>query len=298
MKIHSSEQIQYFKRLLENKISFALARYADGERLFMEGKKATGIDGWSSPEGINPIGQRLRASIARASQNGTYVGISCDSTDEGSKIFFLNLLKDIDTEKITFSNLFVNANYKYFREQIIPALFKKKIILICNSSGLSQGGFFWDTESFIDIIPVGADCVSFWQKSGETFERLIKIAALKHSDALFLFAAGPISSIIIPELWDLNNLNTYIDVGSALDPYMFHKSTRPYQIEGHPDQSITSEIEVSDLPREHPSPGIAVILNIYKRYDNTQRLIQSIQNQTSPPVKFIYCLTQSPQVSY
>ena len=43
----------------------------------------------------------------------------------------------------------------------------------------------------------------------------------------FLFAAGMCSEVFIHDLWNLNKNNTYMDIGSAFDPYVGRK-TRTY----------------------------------------------------------------------
>ena len=54
----------------------------------------------------------------------------------------------------------------------------------------------------------------------------------QHNDTLFFISAGPLSEVLIDELYSENPNNRYIDVGSAIDEYVHGKVTRPYMLSG------------------------------------------------------------------
>jgi len=88
-----------------------------------------------------------------------------------------------------------------------------------------------------NVLRVGTDA---WRNNYDVLE---KIGKLIQKDAveneIFLFAAGPLANILTYELWKYNSeKNTYIDIGSILDPYLELKLTRGYQLGAQTLQKI------------------------------------------------------------
>ncbi len=54
------------------------------------------------------------------------------------------------------------------------------------------------------------------------------------NNTIFFIAAGPLSEVLINVMWNVNSNNTYVDVGSSLDEYLYMTKTRPYQDSSHP----------------------------------------------------------------
>jgi hypothetical protein len=100
---------------------------------------------------------------------------------------------------------------------------------------------------------------------------------------VFLFAAGPISSATIPLLWEVSKSNTYIDIGSALDPFFYDRITRPYQQEGSPDSNQFANLYVQDDIQNSPSEGISCIVNCYKRWNGILDIVKALEQQTLLP---------------
>ncbi|MGD1936331.1 MAG: hypothetical protein ACFCA4_02070 [Cyanophyceae cyanobacterium] len=281
----------------------ALARYADGEVLFIQGKSAQGIDGWTSPSGISEIGKDLVVSLKHQERN-YYYGISCDCCDSNAKEFLLSHIPQ-DFNQVTFSNLFANANFANFADKIQSL--DEPVILVGNET------INPDTIDIVDIkefVPVGANCTEFWQSNRDEFLCQLPHLAARHHNALFLFCAGPLSGIIIDHLWRLNPSNRYLDIGSALDPWIHKKVTRPYQVSGSADSQKScvltdsrSPAQAASAPLDSPTasvppsvkeeqqgysdlpiPGaITAIINGYKRPENISPIYNAIQNQTIKP---------------
>ena len=109
MKKFQLDELIRYESLLRAGEHFALARFADGERLFIEGRQATGIDGWVSPVGPSTLGQSLREALSIAATHQCHIGVSDDVNDPSSKLFYLNMLSILNQEYITMSNIFVNG---------------------------------------------------------------------------------------------------------------------------------------------------------------------------------------------
>ncbi len=243
LKTQKSE-FEKFLSFLEYGKNFGLARYADGERLFIEGKQATGIDGWTSPPYLGKLGIDLLAALEIATIEKCYIGISDDENDLSSKVFYTNLLSKTGSEFFTLSNVFVNGTYQAFITNFLPflALSNKNVTIICN---------YKCRCSHLEVFPLNtkfvyspSNCAEFWERSSEKWLSFLLELTQLETNSIYLFAAGPISSVTIPHLWKSNKQNTYIDVGSALDPFLHGKYTRSYQIETSPESKQLSILSI------------------------------------------------------
>ena len=259
---------------------FALARFADGERLFIEGKSARGIDGWTSPNGKSKLGLNLESALEEASTNGCLIGISDDDTDLNSKMFYANRIWKARAEQVTFSNIFVNSTYPYFRDVIVPAIANsdRKVVLVCSQD--SNLEVIMSHYPDWDVMYGPKDCSSFWDRSGDKWLKRMDELALAYNNTYFLFALGPISSVSVPRMWSLSQSNTYIDIGSALDPVIKGFPTRPYHLPGSPDSLLSSTLIVQDDITSFKPRSVACILNCYKRYDSLDKWLSAITNQS------------------
>lgn len=270
-----------FLSFVQDQKQFAIARFADGERLFIEGRAAQGIDGWRSPSRISKLGADLRQALLLAAETGCYVGISDDNNDPSSKLFYANILSKAPAETVTLSNVFVNGTYSDFIEKLLPLLLSQEITIICSHKCRAIDQSL--SSEKIKFVYAPSDCHSFWERSSERWLQHLKRLATEVHNHIFLFAAGPISSATIPLLWSLNTKNTYIDLGSALDPLLHGKITRPYQLSGTADRSQLSSLHIQDDINEDPEEGVTCIVNCYKRWDGLLDIIDALKGQTKRP---------------
>ena len=281
LKLQHDEFNRFLAKLKKNQ-HFALARFADGERLFMEGRSAVGIDGWASPTGRSALGDSLIQAIQIALEQNCYLGISDDSNDPESKLFYSNLLSRAPSDLITLSNIFVNGTYQNFCCQMLPELTKRKLVVICNHKAKAlECSIELDSEPLYIYIP--KNCGEFWERASSKWIQSLSNLAAKLENHIFLFAAGPISSSTIPLLWSTSKTNTYIDIGSALDPLFYGRYTRPYQQKGSDDSRQMSTIFIQDDIQNEPDTGITCIINCYKRWDGLSDIVNALERQSLPP---------------
>ena len=277
-------ELRRYEDFLRSGEHFALARFADGERLFIEGREAKGIDGWVSPKGPSTLGQSLKEALSIAVTHQCHIGVSDDINDPSSKLFYLNMISSLRQEKITMSNIFVNGAYDTFVNSTIPLINNsfKHILLFCNKNASPCGIKKIFDDFHIYLGP--SDCVAFWERASFRWLSHVQSLARSYQDTVFLFALGPVSSISIPHMYAANKNNTYIDIGSALDPFLFGRYTRPYQVPGNQDREQLVYIEVQDNIQFLPAPAtVSCILNCYKRYDLVFSWLSQIKVQTLYP---------------
>jgi hypothetical protein len=176
-----SNELEYFLDLIRQKTPFALARYADGEMMFLEGRPGAGIDGWFSPGKTTEFGLDLLMSLQHK-EDFYFYGISCDQAPQ-DKEKYLNIIQPRDLRNLTFSNLFVNVNYLRFRKFI--AALDEPVVLIVSKKCKGSSFTFLKIK---DIIFVGDDPVEFWENRRSDFlSELNRVS--KYRNTLFLISA-------------------------------------------------------------------------------------------------------------
>ena len=277
MKKEQAKEYKKFIEKIRNKKMFALARFADGEQMFIESKGGRGIDGWSAPGKTSKLGTDLEGSLILGSSNGCYVGISDDTTNQRSKLFYMNKMPNIDSEKVTMSNIFVGGTYEMFTVDILNLMNSRNVVIVCSYRADIKNIVKYFKNAQVILGP--ADCSSFWERSSEKWLKEMHADIKGKKGYYYLFALGPISSVTIPRLWDRNKDNTYIDIGSSLDPILFGRATRPYHLSGHKDSKLLVELEVQDNI-EDKEKGISCILNCYKRWDLIEEWLTAVESQS------------------
>jgi hypothetical protein len=135
----------------------------------------------------------------------------------------------MENHNITFSNIFVNKNYNNFIEFIKNI--DKEIILIANKRCMNSDYPF----NIIKKIPIENNCISWYEDNKSIIISVLKKLSKDYNNKLFLISAGPLSEIIIDNLYNENKNNTYIDVGSSIDIFTHKHNTRPYQTNNSQD---------------------------------------------------------------
>ena len=217
-------------KLIIESDSLAFARAADGEANILQNHTIGNKDGWLYKKDKNLIFRAdLRKSLLCTDTNYIY-GISCTCCDEKNHKYLLNNLKT-DLNHLTFSNLWVNSNFQLFHSHFFKTLLKsKKHIVICTN----KKAMINNLEKFIpikDFIQIPGNCVIYWEKHKEYIKGLLDLKACTYSNTIFLFAAGPLTEILIYEMWQVNQNNIFLDIGSTLDPILFNRKSRNYHLE-------------------------------------------------------------------
>lgn len=220
----------YFWGKIENYENFVFARYADGEVMLMNGigvrenTQAFNVDKWSAPNFLTKVGRELLESLKHA-ENNYYYAISSKTDDINDYMFLRNNIKQSE-DKLTFVNLWINANYQKSIKKYYEL--KRPVILICNYKAKKENFPFEVSK----IIPFPNNCVEFWENSGDKFIEMLINEIGEIQNQLFFISCGPVSEIIIDKLYTNNPNNTYIDVGSSIDEFVHSQKTRPYMDSG------------------------------------------------------------------
>lgn len=213
-----------YTNLILSDESFAYARYADGEVMLMQGRgvgqstQAFNVDRWSSPDKQTVVGAKLLESLSHKEANYHYA-ISSHSDNIADCEY---LLSKIENPNITFANLWINQNYskmKAFYESL-----SKPVYVICNQ--LARKAYF--PFQVLELFPFPDDCVNYWEMEGDFYIEQLLDYSTQVDGQTFFVSAGPVSEILIHEMYQTNPNNQYVDVGSSLDEFIYGRKTRPY----------------------------------------------------------------------
>lgn len=217
--------------------SFAISRCADGEAAVLKNETIGNKDGWLYKKNKNlTFRSDLRKSLLCLDKNFVY-GISSRSVDEKNYLFLKKFVRQ-DLQDITFSDIWVNANYVLFNELFLKTLnqTEKKITFITNPK--AKFTVLKQSINIKEVIPIKGNCVAYWEKNRAYLKSLMDLKASLSENEIFLVAAGPLTNIIIYEMWHVNRNNIYLDIGSTLDPIIFQRLSRNYHKPDHPDRNV------------------------------------------------------------
>ena len=217
MKDFRQDLIGIHERLKQKK-PFCFSKYADGEYKILKNEAITNCDNWTfSPEEHKREHSLLLESF-KYNHPDYIVGISCPCCQPEKHVQWMR--NTPETKNLTWANLFVNSNYSYFLEEIIPIFsnWDKEIFLFANEQGVTKTLPFKVSQYFPINMKAWQDpFLSHWIDLGEK-------KAKETKGALFLFAGGPLGNILSHKLHQANPDNTYLDIGSTISPWTVGKN--------------------------------------------------------------------------
>lgn len=217
MKDFREEIINLFEKL-KSRQHFAFSKYADGEYAILTNKSITNCDGWTFDAKKHETERNLLLDSFKYDHEDYYLGISCPCCQPKSHIEWMR--NNVGTKNVTYANVFVNSNYSFFIENFIPEFdnWNGRVVLFANEKGKDKNLPFK-----IDVyIPLN---INGWKEPflSKTIEESKKYC-IEQNNQLFLFSAGPLGNILAHQLHMHNNDNTYIDIGSTINPWIVGKN--------------------------------------------------------------------------
>lgn len=212
---------------------FSLSRWGDGELFIIEGKaidirwKGNGEFRYDpNLSQYDEMRKKLIESYTYKHEN-YYIGIACPCCVGQEKYQYMKTRSGQDEEHLTWANIFVNGNYRRTVAELIPELKNHVINLVINKNSkldnlpfIPKKVWYVGTDAWCNDYAMALDILQY------IIENNIK-------NEIFLFAAGPFANILTYLLWLGSKENTYIDIGSILDPELQLIVTRGYQLGDH-----------------------------------------------------------------
>lgn len=220
-----SEEYDRFWSKIQNNENFALVRSADGEHSIICGRKVIAQEGWqNTEENSKLLAKDIDATFDVVNPN-FYFGVSCPDCDMEGYLWYRDRIKN--KKNITFSNIWVNTNYKRFAKDFFEL--KRDAIVIANyrAKGKQIGNL--NIKKYYSVTD---DCFTFWGEDSEKMINEIISDFGAQNNLLYVVSAGPMAGPIIERLFKNNPNNCYIDFGSSIDGFYREVTTRPYMIPG------------------------------------------------------------------
>jgi hypothetical protein len=205
-KIFNKEIIILFERLKSRK-PFSFSKFADGE-WFMIRNMPINNNEFNYTKEDEFYRNKLIDSF-KFKDDGYYVGISCPCCQGIEHSNMLNFSEQA-IENLTFANIFVNSNYAFYLDNFINEYKNWDIHLIANKNSKIDNLPF-KVEKFYPVENTA------WKKNYQLIE---EIKLNDYNNKLFLFACGPFGNMLAHQLWETNKKNTYLDIGSTLNPWL------------------------------------------------------------------------------
>ena len=233
MKTFKSEFDKLLGMLKDNK-NFAFSRFSDGELFIMQNKKVVlakdhyitgdikGPNIYTEEEQKEFLPERdqfYREKLIECfkhTQSNYFKGI-CTGTDphiDDKNFDYQIKLHGGDHKTLTFSNLLINANYSRFVEEIVPLFIDKEVIYVVNKLANTDALPFHIKKTF----EIGSNCMINDYSIVEKIKEYI--AKNKIKDHIILCSAASLSNFVIYDNFKENNNNTYLDIGSCLNPLL------------------------------------------------------------------------------
>lgn len=227
------EEFNKFKQKIQSGENFAFSRFSDGELFVMKNQKV--VLGPAFFITGNRVGQNIYTKEEQKEfipskhqfhrerliesfqyQDSLYYKGICTKTDVGEEDFKwqLDLHGSSDLENLTFANLFINSNYPRYVEEIVPMFSEREIIYVVNELADLSGLPFKVKKDF----RIGSNCMVDNYDTIEQVKNYIEKNNIK--DHLVLCSAASLSNMIIHQCFSENKQNTFLDVGSSLNPYL------------------------------------------------------------------------------
>tara|TARA_R110002126_G_C10486643_1_gene502630 strand:+ start:3092 stop:3886 length:795 start_codon:yes stop_codon:yes gene_type:complete len=219
---------------IEKKENFAFTRFSDGELFILQDKtliladnhyvtgEITGPNRYTKEEhkefhpDKHQFYREKLIECYRHNQDEYYKGI-CTSTDGhvGKQNFdWLINFHGGDHDNLTFANLLINANYHRFIEELVPLLQGREIIYVVNELADTSKLPFEISREFI----IGSNCMINNYNTSEQVRKYIEDNQI--TDAIVLCSAASLSNFIIYDCFSDNPNNTFLDIGSCLNPLL------------------------------------------------------------------------------
>lgn len=195
---------------LKNKEKFSFSKYADGEYAILINKKITNCDNWTfDPQKHQKHRDELLKSF-KFNEDGYYVGISCPCCVPKQDVDWMRKNVGVENNNLTWANIFVNSNYKLFKEHFITEFKNHDIVIVANENA-DVNKLPFKVQEYIKISGTA------WL---DNFNLLEELPKKEYKNKLFLFCAGPLGNMLSAKMWEKNKNNIYMDIGSTLNPWL------------------------------------------------------------------------------
>jgi hypothetical protein len=219
---------------LKNGENFAFSRFSDGELFILQNKTVVLADNHYVTGDIRGPNRYTKEEhkefypdrhqvyrdklieCYKHNQDNYFKGI-CTSTDGHVGKENFDWMIDFhggDHPNLTYANLLINGNYSRFIEEMVENFVERDILYIVNEMADTSKLPFDIKKHFY----IGSNCMIDNYDTSEKVKEYIAKNNVK--DAIVLCSAASLSNFVIHDCFKENNNNTFLDIGSCLNPLL------------------------------------------------------------------------------
>ena len=208
-----SEDIKILHNALLKNEHISFSKFCDGEWAVMSNQAINNKEFWFDPNNENDQLKRQALIEAFQYKNDRYfVGVTCVSVFGLDTHRSMVSLSHQDQDHLTWADIWVNSNYRYYLQNIVPIYSKKPVVLFANRNAKIEN------LPFTPYLHMPVDN-NAWEYNWDIINISSSIAR-GLNDVIFLFCCGPFGNILCHKLTETNPNNTYLDIGSTLNPFL------------------------------------------------------------------------------
>jgi hypothetical protein len=184
-----SKDITVLKDKLEKKEHFTFSKFADGEWAVMKNSQLNNNEFQYTNSQGHMKARELLIDSFKYQHSNYHVGISCPCC-QGRAFEDMKEYSGQPEERLTWANLWVNSNYKYYLSDILPLFNNYNVALVAHKdSNLDNLPFMPKV-----FCPIDKDA---WVVNQDKVEKLKNLIEEENMEGwLFLFCCGPFGNIL------------------------------------------------------------------------------------------------------
>ncbi len=214
------DELLRFQRKLAAHEPFALSRFGDGEMVILMGehpqraRRMPGTDyGYVPGDPTYAAPRQVLIDSFRYRADEYYVAICCPHCIGDDDFEWLRVKSGQDDEHLTYATVWFYDNYPYYARDVVPLYDEYEVVLVCSREAELERLPFDVSRD----IRIGRNA---WVNELDRIDEIRR--EVEHvQGALVLLCAGPLASILAHQLHRVAPQNTYLDIGSSLDQWLF-----------------------------------------------------------------------------
>jgi len=198
--------------------NISFSKFCDGEWAVICNHIINNKEFWFDPKRRSDQFKRKALIDALRYKNDRYfVGITCKKVFGLQTHRSMKILSDQNEDHLTWADIWVNSNYKYYVQNILPIFSTRPIVLFCNENGKIDNLPFKPYAVF----PLSNNAWEYnWNILDYSKVFASKLKSQGITNVIYLFCCGPFGNILCHQLTEHEPENTYLDIGSTLNPYL------------------------------------------------------------------------------